>query len=63
MEVVNVEAALLSLERLYSIVNLMFLARVLLPMPGKPTGTKNSLVMWRICSVETRSTRNFNSAY
>ena len=56
------DAALLSLDKLFSIVSLIFFARVDFPMPGKPTGTKNSLVTDRISSVETRSTRNFKRA-
>lgn len=56
------DAALLSIERLFSIVSLIFLARVDLPIPGRPTGTKNSLLTVRMSSVETRLTRNFKSA-
>ena len=59
----DVDAALLSFERLFKMVSLMFFAKVLLPIPGSPTGTKNSLVTWRIYSVLTRSTRNFYKAY
>lgn len=56
------DAALLSFDKLFSIVSLIFLARVDFPMPGRPTGTKNSFVTDRISSVETRSTRNFKRA-
>ena len=40
----------------------MFLARVDFPMPGRPTGTKNSFLTDRMSSVDNKSTRNFNSA-
>ena len=50
-------------ERLFSMENLMFLASVDLPMPGRPTGTKKSFVTGRMSSVDTRLTRNFKSAF
>ena len=62
MEGEIVDAALLSFDRFFSIVSLIFLARVDLPMPGRPAGTKNNFVTDRIYSVETRSTRNFKRA-
>ena len=54
-----VDAALLSFDKNFSIVCLIFLAKVDFPMPGRPTGTKNSFFTDRIYSVETSSTRNF----
>ena len=40
----------------------MFLASVLLPMPGRPTGTKKRFLTACISSVVVNSTINFKSA-
>ena len=52
----------LSADKFFSIESLMFLANVDLPIPGRPTGTKNSFLTDRMSSVDNKSTRNFNSA-
>ena len=55
-------ALCLSEDKFFSIDSLMFLASVDFPMPGRPTGTKNSFLTDRMSSVDNKSTRNFNSA-
>ena len=50
------------LERCYWMERRIFLAKVDLPMPGRPTGTKKSLVTLCMSDVEIKSTKNFKSA-
>ena len=52
-----------SAARFFSMLNLIFLARVDLPMPGRPTGTKKSFLTWCMSSVDVKSTINFKSAF
>ena len=40
----------------------IFLAKVDLPMPGRPTGTKKNLVTLCMSEVGIKSTKNFKSA-